>query len=108
MGYADLLKAIFYVLITWVVNKSQITLIKIIKTQWLVPKILGDGLVKRNNFELGRTQYIDNINNKIIMIITGENKTFKRKYGRALNLSASQSKRAFLFFRTSHKPLMFW
>lgn len=25
MGYADLLKAIFYVLITWVVGKSQIT-----------------------------------------------------------------------------------
>lgn len=53
---------------------------------------------------MGRTQCIDNINDKIIMIISGENKIFKRKCGRALNLSASQSKRALLLFRTRYKP----
>lgn len=52
-------------------------MIKIIKTQWLVPKILGDATLKK--FFLNWEEYFDNINDKIIMAITGEHKLFKEK-----------------------------
>lgn len=45
----------------------------IIKTQWLGPKILGDGILKE--IILNCEEYTDNINDK--MIITVENKLVK-------------------------------
>lgn len=55
MGHADLLKVTFlWVVDSRIVDRPYITFEKIIKTQWLVSKILGDATLRRNNFELGR------------------------------------------------------